>query len=520
MTTVVLNSAANVDDSQFPALTGGASAPVTIQLGVDAPGQRVQLGANARAAGVTEVLYQPTSGATAGNGVTIDVQDMQAPMLLIGSGGSDHFMLRQSELAQTTINGGSGGENFIGLGDFTAITDADFSHGNLSHVQSLQLFSGAAGQSIRLGAAAVAEGITGIYTENANGTFVDLSGMAGTPGVIVRSASQSMIVGSPGNDHYRFFFGDLNSTDTIQGHAGSTNTVEIRDEGHIDDDNFAHVSNVQVAALTFDHSGQHIQLGALAQAAGVRTVEFTADGGLPIHGYLADVRLMTAGVTIHGTANNDTMLGGSGNDTFIIGANSSDSIVGGGGNDTAVFVNAKSAYSVSISGGIVSVFQNAHSVDTISGVAQLQFADQTVSVASLSTGSTPPPSGAPPSSGSNQAQLAVGFDSSFYLAHNPDVAAAGLDAFTHYQLYGWQEGRNPDSFFDITFYLQHNPDVAAAHMNALVHYEQFGWKEGRDPSASFSTLGYLAANPDVKLAGIDPLDHYLLYGQAEGRHLS
>src|SRR4051812_48051613 len=155
MTTVVLNSAANVDDSQFPALTGGASAPVTLQLGVDAPGQRVQLGANARAAGVTEVLYQPTSGASAGNGVTIDVQDMQAPMLLIGSGGSDHFMLRQSALAQTTIDGGSG-ENFIGLGDFTAITDADFSHGNLTHVQSLQLFSGAAGQSIRLGAAAVA----------------------------------------------------------------------------------------------------------------------------------------------------------------------------------------------------------------------------------------------------------------------------------------------------------------------------------------------------------------------------
>jgi hypothetical protein len=520
MTTVVLNTAANVDDSQFPALTGGAAAPVTLQLGVDAPNQRVQLGANALAAGVTEVLYQPTSGATASNGATIDVQDMQAPMLLIGSGSGNHFMLRQGELAETTIDGGSrGGENFIGLGDAVSITDADFSHGNFRDIQSLQLFSGAAGQSIRLGAAAVAEGITGIYTENANGTFVDLSGMAGTPGVTVRSASQSFIVGSPGNDHYRFFMGDLNSTDTIQGHAGSTNAVEIRDEGHIDDDNFAHISNVQVAALTFDHSGQHIQLGALAQAAGVRTVEFTSGGGLPIHGYLADVSQMTVGVTIHGTANNDTMLGGSGNDTFIIGANSSDSIVGGGGTDTAVFVNPKSAYSITISGGVVSVFQNVHSVDTISGVAQLQFADQTVSVASLSTGS-PPPSGAPPSSGSNQAQLAVGFDSSFYLAHNPDVAAAGLDAFTHYQLYGWKEGRNPDGFFDITFYLQHNPDVAAAHIDALAHYELYGWKEGRDPSASFSTLGYLAANPDVKLAGMDPLDHYLLYGLAEGRHLS
>ena len=515
MTTVVLNTAANVDDSQFPAVTGGASAPVTLQLGVDAPGQRVQLGANARAAGVTEVLYQPTSGATAGNGVTIDVQDMNAAMLLIGSGTGNHFLLHQSELAQTTIDGGgTGGENVIGFGDAVSITDADLAHGNISHVQALQLFSGAAGQSIRLGTAAVAEGITGIYTDNANGSSVDLSGMTGTPGVTVRATSQSMIVGSPGNDHYRFFNGDLNATDTIVGHAGTTNTVEIRDEGHIDDDNFAHISNVQVAALTFDHSGQHIQLGALAQAAGVRTVAFTSDGGLPIHGYLADVRQMTVGVTIHGTANNDTMLGGSGNDTFLIGANSSDSIVGGGGTDTAVFVNPKSAYTISVAGGVVSVSQTVHSVDTISGVATLQFADQTVNVASLTA---PQPTVTPQTNGS--AELAVGFDASFYLAHNSDVAASGLDPFLHYQQFGWHEGRNPDAFFDVAFYLAHNSDVAAAHIDPLAHYEQFGWKEGRNPSAAFNTNAYLAANSDVKLAGLDPLDHYLMFGQAEHRNL-
>ena len=519
MTTVVINTAANIDDSQFPAVTGGASAPVTLQLGVDAPGQRVQLGANARAAGVTEVLYQPTSGATAGNGATIDVQDMNAPMLLIGSGTGNHFMVHQAELAMTTINGGSaGGENFIGFGDAVSLTDADFSHGNLSHVQSLQLFSGTPGQTISLGSAAAADGITGLYTENANNTFINLSGLVGSPGVTVRAASQTLIVGSPGNDHYRFFFGDLNSTDTIQGHAGSVNTVEIRDEGHIDDDNFAHISNVQVAALTFDHSGQHIQLGALAQAAGVRTVEFTAGGGLPTHGYLADVRQMTVGVTIHGTANNDTMLGGSGNDTFIIGANSSDSIVGGGGTDTAVFVNPKSAYSISVAGGIVSVFQNVHSVDTISGVAQLQFADQTVSVASLST-TTPPPAGAPPGGGNPQAELAIGFDASYYLSHNSDVAASGMDPFLHYQQFGWKEGRNPDAFFDIAYYLSHYSDVAAAHIDPLAHYESNGWKEGRNPSAAFDTNAYLAANTDVKLAGLDPLDHYLMFGQAEHRNL-
>lgn len=518
MTTVVLNNAATIDDSQFPALTGGASAPVTLQLGVDAPNQRVTLGANARAAGVTEVLYQPTSGATASNGFAVDVSALQSPTLLIGSGLSNHFMLTQSELAQTTINGGAaaGGENYIGLQSSVAITDADFSHGNISHITSLQLFSGAAGQTITLGANAVAEGITGLYTENANLTFVDLSGMTGTPGVTVRSGAQASIIGSPGNDFYRFFMGDLSGSDTIHGHAGSTNTVALRDQGHIDDANFANMTNIQVAALTFDHSGQSITLGAMAQAAGVRTVEFVTGATLPTHGYLADMHQMTVGVTIRGSGNNDTMMGSSGDDHFIIGPNSSDSIVGDGGNDIAVFANPRSSYTLSQSGGVVTVFQNIHSVDTISGVAQLQFSDQTVATSTLSP-TTPPTTPSP--SASAMAQLAVGFDANFYLARNPDVASAGIDPLQHFQAFGWHEGRAPDAFFDVAFYLSHNPDVAAAGLNPLAHYEQFGWKEGRDPSASFHTNAYLAANADVKLAGLNPLDHYLMFGLAEGRSL-
>jgi hypothetical protein len=71
--------------------------------------------------------------------------------------------------------------------------------------------------------------------------------------------------------------------------------------------------------------------------------------------------------------------------------------------------------------------------------------------------------------------------------------------------------------FDAEFYLAHNPDVAAAGVDPHVHYDTFGWKEGRDPSASFDTLGYLAANPDVAAAHVNPLDHYLQFGVHEGR---
>jgi hypothetical protein len=73
------------------------------------------------------------------------------------------------------------------------------------------------------------------------------------------------------------------------------------------------------------------------------------------------------------------------------------------------------------------------------------------------------------------------------------------------------------SMFDANYYLAHNPDVAAAKMDPLYHYNTYGWKEGRDPSADFSTSKYLAADPDVKAAGMNPLYHYVTYGYYEGR---
>jgi len=71
--------------------------------------------------------------------------------------------------------------------------------------------------------------------------------------------------------------------------------------------------------------------------------------------------------------------------------------------------------------------------------------------------------------------------------------------------------------FDSSWYLAENPDVAAVGMNPVEHYVRHGWREGRDPSPSFITRGYLSANPDVAAAGDNPLLHYILHGKAEGR---
>ena len=99
----------------------------------------------------------------------------------------------------------------------------------------------------------------------------------------------------------------------------------------------------------------------------------------------------------------------------------------------------------------------------------------------------------------------------------PAGIAGAQQAAWSYDAVGWQKGLNPDALFDTQYYLAHNPDVAAAHIDPLLHYENFGWKEGRDPSAQFSTQKYLTAYTDVRAAGIDPLLHYIESGQAEGR---
>lgn len=97
------------------------------------------------------------------------------------------------------------------------------------------------------------------------------------------------------------------------------------------------------------------------------------------------------------------------------------------------------------------------------------------------------------------------FDAAYYLEQNPDVAAAGVSPQQHFVEYGYAEGRvyydpeNPPELgtegvfevtledgstvvFDSLYYLAQNPDVAAANVSPLEHYLLFGQDEGRDPN--------------------------------------
>lgn len=114
------------------------------------------------------------------------------------------------------------------------------------------------------------------------------------------------------------------------------------------------------------------------------------------------------------------------------------------------------------------------------------------------------------------------FNETYYLAQNPDVAAAIsanliADAETHFVQHGYSEGRDPNPYFDISYYLQQNTDVATAGINPLAHYNTFGEDEGRGPNAIFNPTYYASQNPDVVSAGVDLLEHFINHGAAEGR---
>jgi len=80
------------------------------------------------------------------------------------------------------------------------------------------------------------------------------------------------------------------------------------------------------------------------------------------------------------------------------------------------------------------------------------------------------------------------FDAKWYLAQYPDIARdskMSASPARHYLLMGGFEGRNPGPGFDSAYYLQHNPDVVESGINPLVHYLKFGEKEQRSTNAKY-----------------------------------
>lgn len=116
-------------------------------------------------------------------------------------------------------------------------------------------------------------------------------------------------------------------------------------------------------------------------------------------------------------------------------------------------------------------------------------------------------------------------DLNLYRASNSDLANFNnRQAFEHLEKYGVAEGRRFSNLFDINFYVADNPDVAQAYGGnkeaALNHFENSGLNEGRKFSVAFDVNYYRNANSDLvanKLNNSQLLDHFEIAGLNEGR---
>jgi hypothetical protein len=86
----------------------------------------------------------------------------------------------------------------------------------------------------------------------------------------------------------------------------------------------------------------------------------------------------------------------------------------------------------------------------------------------------------------------LSFDSAYYLAKNPEIAALGVSPQAHYERIGYLEGRDPSPYFDTAYYLSENPDVLVSGQNPFTHFNTVGAFEGRNPSAQFDVAYVMA----------------------------
>jgi Calpain family cysteine protease/Bacterial pre-peptidase C-terminal domain len=126
-------------------------------------------------------------------------------------------------------------------------------------------------------------------------------------------------------------------------------------------------------------------------------------------------------------------------------------------------------------------------------------------------------------------KFSASFDSSYYLAQNPDLAAVPskgkFSSIEHFLQQGQFEGRNPNPLFNTEYYLNTYSDIAAAvkakQVTAFEHFLKSGQSEGRDPSIYLNTRDYLSLNADVADAVAKRITtaykHYLENGLKEGR---
>ncbi|WP_375457735.1 glycosyltransferase [uncultured Enterovirga sp.] len=109
------------------------------------------------------------------------------------------------------------------------------------------------------------------------------------------------------------------------------------------------------------------------------------------------------------------------------------------------------------------------------------------------------------------------FDRNWYLAQNPDVAAAGMPPFLHFLEHGLDEGRSPHPLFDPDLFAALNPGQSDSPPT-LIRRFMTSWRDRVTHHPLLDSDWYLSAYPDVAAAGDSATLHYLRHGFLEGRN--
>ena len=104
-----------------------------------------------------------------------------------------------------------------------------------------------------------------------------------------------------------------------------------------------------------------------------------------------------------------------------------------------------------------------------------------------------PVGSAPPKSLTGPLEVDPGFlklfDPNWYLEVNRDVAAAGMDALTHFILHGEAEGRDPNPAFSTCLYRETFMQGEPVDASPVLHYLRRGRDLGYDPDPA-SLINY------------------------------
>lgn len=105
------------------------------------------------------------------------------------------------------------------------------------------------------------------------------------------------------------------------------------------------------------------------------------------------------------------------------------------------------------------------------------------------------------------------FDRDYYLAQNPDVAAAGVDPEVHFKTVGYLEGRNPSENVDVAYYLLNQPNAIMVELSLPEANSENSLVVAANIGSVFDTSSYLMPSSAAIVPADDIFAHYIAFGQ-------